>query len=67
MSLRFRKKYEDSFNIYHNISISIAAVGETGASGEMVSGAMVQGAGRTDRSDLARQNAVRLRDGYPRD
>jgi hypothetical protein len=46
MSLRFRKKYEDSFNIYHNISISIAAVGETGASGEMVSGAMVQGAGR---------------------
>jgi hypothetical protein len=32
---------EGSFNTDYNISISIAAVGETGASGKMVSAEMV--------------------------
>jgi hypothetical protein len=46
---------EDSFNISHNFSISITAVGETGASGKMVSKAMVRGTRRTDRSGLIGQ------------
>ena len=58
---------EGSHNTHSNFSISIAAVGETGASGKMISGAMVQGARRAGRGGLARQNALRLCDRYTRD
>ena len=50
---------EGSFNSHHNIYISIDVVGETRASGKMVSGAMVQGAGRADRSGIAGHNLLR--------
>ena len=39
---------EGGFNIYNVTDLSISVVGEPGASGEMVSGAMVPGAGRKD-------------------
>ena len=45
---------EGSFDRQHLISVSIAgSIGETGASGKMVSAAMVQRAGRADRGGLA--------------
>jgi len=59
-----RRNCEGSHNTHGNFSVSISFVGKTGACGKVVSGAMVQGAGRTDRSGLARQNALRLRYGY---
>jgi hypothetical protein len=46
---------EGSFNYQHNVYISIAGICETGASGKMVSGAVVPGAGWADRGGLARR------------
>jgi hypothetical protein len=45
---------EGWFYYYHFIYVSIAGVGEAGASGKMVSGAVVPGAGWADRGCLAR-------------
>jgi hypothetical protein len=44
---------EGGFNNLHDIYLSAVTFGETGASGKMVPGAMVQGAGRADRGGLA--------------
>jgi hypothetical protein len=45
--------FEGRVGNQHNISVSIIFVCESEASGKMVSGAMVQGAGRSGRSGLA--------------
>ena len=61
---------EGSFNNQHNISVFFAGIGKTGASGKMVSGAMVQKTGRAARADrggILRRHPLRLRDGYSRD
>jgi hypothetical protein len=51
--MRIGDNSEACFNSHHDISVSIAGISETGASGKMISEAMVKGAGRTDRSGLA--------------
>ena len=43
---------------HHIIYVAIAGVGEAGASGKMVSGAVVPIAGRAGRGGVARQNTL---------